>query len=147
VDKNRWIKVSEKQRSLAALHNYAETTRYEGLRMASWLKRPESAVELLPPEMRSKFHVELWEQLEIDLKYEGYIARQNIAIDRLRADEGKRIPTNLDYSLIHGLRAETRQKLSAVKPETLGQASRISGITPADLALLSVVMQKPLRPA
>ena len=89
--------------------------------------------------------MELWEQLEIDLKYEGYIARQNIAIDRLRADEDKRIPANLDYALIRGLRAETRQKLAAVRPETLGQAARISGITPADLALLSVVMQKPLR--
>jgi tRNA uridine 5-carboxymethylaminomethyl modification enzyme len=147
ADEGRWRKVCVKQLALAELHRFAETTNYESLRIAAWLKRPASAVEQLPADIRARFHVELWGQLEIDLKYEGYIARQNIAIDRLRADEGKRIPAHLDYSLIRGLRAETRQKLSAIRPETLGQASRISGITPADLALLSVVMQKPLRPA
>lgn len=147
ADDDRWAKVCVKQQALAELHRFAETTTHDSLRIASWLKRPESTVGQLPADIRERFHVELWEQLEIDLKYEGYIARQNIAIDRLRADEGKRIPANLDYSLIRGLRAETRQKLAAVRPETLGQAARISGITPADLALLSVVMQKPVRPA
>ena len=62
----------------------------------------------------------------------------------MRSDENKRIPVDFDYGSIRGLRAETRQKLAAVRPETLGQAGRISGITPADLALLSIMIQKPV---
>jgi tRNA uridine 5-carboxymethylaminomethyl modification enzyme len=144
IDADRWAKLCGKQETLGGLRRFAEISSYDGLRIATWLKRPESSVAKLPADIRGMFHAELWEQLEIDLKYEGYIARQNIAIDRLRAEENKRIPANLDYSLIRGLRAETRQKLAAVRPETLGQAARISGVTPADLALLSVVMQKPM---
>jgi tRNA uridine 5-carboxymethylaminomethyl modification enzyme len=86
----------------------------------------------------------LWESVETDLKYSGYVTRQNAAIERLRNSEGKKIPTHLDFQRIPGLRAETRQKLEKVRPETMGQASRISGITPADLALLSIVLERPL---
>ena len=68
----------------------------------------------------------------------------NAAIGKLQASEEKRIPAQLDFNTLSGLRAETRQKLTRVRPETLGQAARISGITPADLALLSILIQRPV---
>jgi tRNA uridine 5-carboxymethylaminomethyl modification enzyme len=76
--------------------------------------------------------------VEIDLKYAGYITRQESAIERLRASDEKKIPERIDYQAILGLRAETRQKLDRIRPETLGQAARISGVTPSDLALLAI---------
>jgi tRNA uridine 5-carboxymethylaminomethyl modification enzyme len=81
--------------------------------------------------------------IETDIKYAGYIARQYVAVERLRLIESKKIPPQLDYSNLRGLRAETRQKLAQFRPETLGQAARISGITPSDLMLLSTVIEAP----
>ena len=144
VDDERFAKVVAKQQALGELREFAASTNQDGVRIVQWLKRPENAVAGLPAEVRARFHAELWEQLEIDVKYEGYIVRQNSSIERLRSQENQRIPANLDYALVRGLRAETRQKLAAVRPETLGQAGRISGITPADLTLLSIVIQKPM---
>jgi tRNA uridine 5-carboxymethylaminomethyl modification enzyme len=80
--------------------------------------------------------------LEIELKYEGYITQQNLMIDRLRRREDKKLPAELDYVAIRGLRREAQQKLTAARPETIGQAARISGVTPADLALLSVWIER-----
>ncbi len=79
--------------------------------------------------------------VEIELKYAGYISRQEAAIEKLRRSEEKLLPSHLDYQAISGLRAETRQKLTSIRPATFGQAARISGITPADLALLSVFLE------
>jgi tRNA uridine 5-carboxymethylaminomethyl modification enzyme len=147
VDAERAAKTRNKQADLRRLHEFAAGTNHDGLRIAQWLRRPENTVDLLPQDVRSGFHVALWEQLEIDLKYAGYITRQNAAIERLRHQEERRIPPTFDYAVVRGLRAETRQKLMQIRPETLGQASRISGMTPADLALLSIVLEKPIRPA
>ncbi len=147
VDAERWAKVQEKMAALANLRAFAEATRMGELRVHQWFKRPENTFDALPSEIRSQYADELWEALEIDIKYAGYIARQETAVEKLRASEDKRIPANLDYELIRGLRAETRQKLAKVRPETLGQASRISGITPADIALLSVWLEKPRKAA
>jgi tRNA uridine 5-carboxymethylaminomethyl modification enzyme len=82
------------------------------------------------------------EQIEIDLKYEGYISRQQEEIDRLKSEEGMVIPTVLDYGVINGLSNEVRQKLIDVRPETIGQAGRISGVTPAAVSLLMVHIKK-----
>ena len=76
--------------------------------------------------------------MEIDIKYEGYIRREEDRIARTVRQEGKTIPPGIDYASINGLRAEAVQKLAKIRPETLGQAARISGVTPADIALLSV---------
>lgn len=144
VDAERWQKLNAKLQSLEKARTFAAATPYEGIRLEHWLRRSENEVANLPAEFKGMFHVETWEQLEIELKYAGYITRQNAAIERLRAQEDRRIPTNLDYTAIRGLRAETRQKLQQLRPETLGQASRISGVTPADLALLTIVLEKPV---
>lgn len=147
IDADRWSRLQEKQARAAELRAYAESTNYDGLRIAQWLKRPDNEPANLPQEVRRDFPATLWEQLETDLKYAGYIARQDVAIERLRSQESRKIPPTFDYTLVRGLRAETRQKLQNLRPETVGQASRISGVTPADLALLSVVLEKPTNPS
>ncbi len=147
VDQRRWAKVQRKCEQLDALRTLAESISLDGVRLQQWLKRPENTAASVPEELRNRFHVELWEQLEIDCKYSGYIARQNAAIERLKFQEEQRIPNGFDFSAIPGLRSETRQKFQSAMPETLGQASRISGVTPADIALLSIVIDKPRRTA
>src|SRR5699024_9296845 len=81
------------------------------------------------------------EQVEIQLKYEGYIKKEEVKVNRLKRMEAKKIPANIDYDQIDGLATEGRQKLAKIRPETLAQASRISGVNPADLAILSVYIQ------
>ncbi len=145
VSSPRWEKLQRKLTDLENLRAFAEATRFGDARLAQWIRRPENGVEQLPGDIRSGFAADRWEALEIELKYAGYITRQNAAIEKLEASEARRIPAQIDFETLHGLRAETRQKLARVRPETLGQAARISGITPADLALLAVLIQRPAR--
>jgi len=88
------------------------------------------------------FNPAVWEQVETDFKYEGYIQRQEVSIARAERAESKSIPDRLDYENVRGLRVEARQKFSKIRPATLGQAGRISGITPADIALLTIHLEK-----
>ena len=145
VDSERWQKTKDKVADLKRLHEFAEQTPYEGLKLAAWLKRPENFAAHLPSDVRAGHQALLWDALEIDLKYAGYIFRQNIAIDRLNRQDHKRIPAGMDFLSIRGLRVEAQQKLAAIQPETLGQAARISGVTPADLALLAVWIERPVQ--
>jgi tRNA uridine 5-carboxymethylaminomethyl modification enzyme len=85
---------------------------------------------------------DIWSQVETDLKYEGYIRREMESVARQQRQEEQPVPMDLDYASITGLRNESRQKFAQVRPATLGQASRISGVTPADVALLSVWIRK-----
>ena len=82
------------------------------------------------------------EQVEIQAKYQGYIDRQHDEIERGRALEGRSLPPDLDYSTVHGLSVEAQQKLNRHKPETIGHASRISGITPAAISVLLVHLKR-----
>ncbi len=143
VDRERQEKVVAKIATLKSLRSFAEQTPFEGVKLVQWLKRPESDPLALPTEIRNLFPVEHWEAVETELKYAGYISRQNAAIEKLRNNDEKRIPAHVDYHAIDGLRAETRQKLTSVRPETLGQAARISGVTPSDLALVAIHIQRP----
>ena len=92
----------------------------------------------LPPDVQ--------EQVEISVKYEGYIQRQQKQVETLRKMESHKLPPDLDYASIEGLRLEAREKLNAVRPLDLGQASRISGVSPADVAVLMVYLERQ-RPA
>lgn len=112
---------------------------------ADFLKRPYVDYNVLmdlidqPAEKLSR---EVVEQVEIQLKYAGYIQKEEVKVNRLKRMEEKKIPADLDYSAIDGLATEGRQKLEKVRPETLAQASRISGVNPADLAILSVYLRQ-----
>ena len=128
----------EKAKRFEELRTLARDVRFDGAPLETWLKRPENLPKNLPGQMFDKFPPEVWDGVEIDLKYEGYIRREEERIARTARQEGKPIPGWVDYSTISGLRVEATQKLSKIRPETLGQAARISGVTPADIALLSV---------
>lgn len=134
----RRSRFEEKTRQIEALKSLAATTRHEATQLATWLKRPENLPAHLPAEIYSQFPADIWDVAETDLKYEGYIRREEERIARTSRQEGRSIPEWVDYAKINGLRAEAVQKLGKVRPETLGQAARISGVTPADIALLSV---------
>ena len=129
---------AEKCRRLTELRAFVNEARHEGNPLAAWLRRPENAARSLPDSLRGSHPEDLWDILEIDLKYEGYIRREEERLARTVRQENNPIPTWVNYAAISGLRVEATQKLSAIRPDTLGQAARISGVTPADIALLSV---------
>jgi tRNA uridine 5-carboxymethylaminomethyl modification enzyme len=139
----RWDRFETRLGQLAKLRLFAQDTRFNDGRLSQWLRRPETSWTDLPAEIHSAFPSEAWEELEIELRYAGYITRQNAAVEKLRSQDAKPFPADLDFSRVRGLRAETRQKLSKVRPATLGQAGRVSGITPSDIALLSLLIEKP----
>ncbi|HEY0792805.1 MAG TPA: tRNA uridine-5-carboxymethylaminomethyl(34) synthesis enzyme MnmG [Chthoniobacterales bacterium] len=146
VSADRAQAVDRKIQAVAAASAYAATARLGNHRVEQLLKRPEFTVDQLPPALLAEFGREVWTQVEIDFKYAGYIKRQAEGILRAQRNEAKAIPPAVDYTLVRGLRAEARQKLAAVRPATLGQAGRISGITPADLALLTVFLERSPKP-
>jgi tRNA uridine 5-carboxymethylaminomethyl modification enzyme len=115
-----------------------------GVSLAQLLKRPDVSVETLAvcDEQLSALPVDVREQLAIETKYEGYIARQKEMVERFRRSEKIEIPESLDYFSIEGLSAEVREKLNKVRPLNLGQAARIPGVTPAAVAILSVVLRR-----
>ena len=141
IDDHRWQRFQEKEAALDQLRKLCAETAFDRMRINQWLKRPENATTALPESIRAGFSEDLWESIEIDLKYAGYISRQEIEIEKLRLREDKRIPADLDFAAVPSLRPESRQKLTKIRPETLGQAARISGVTPADVAILSVYLQ------
>ena len=142
VSEHRMAKVRERRSSLEEALTISQKTNIDGTRVEKLLRRPDFSFERLPAEVRGAIPNSIWEMLETDLKYEGYIRRQEGAVEQARKQESKRFPDWLDFETVHGLRLEARQKLSSVKPQTLGQAGRISGITPSDVALLSVWMER-----
>ncbi len=138
VTGERQSRYDEKVSRIAELRALARETRIEGTNLETWLKRPEGVPSALPAELLAKYPAEVWDIVETDLKYEGYIRREEDRIARTIKQESRAIPAWVDFAAINGLRAEATQKLAKVRPETLGQAARISGVTPADIALLSV---------
>lgn len=114
-----------------------------GCKMAELLRRPQITYEDLTPvdTQRPDLPYEVFEQVEISIKYEGYIKKQESQIKEMRRIESKKIPADLDYSLLKGLRLEATEKLSKIRPENLGQASRISGVNPADIAALNIILE------
>src|SRR5256886_140336 len=120
----------------------ANSTRWNGTPISQLLKRADFTHADLPPEVRQTAPADIWELLETDIKYEGYTARQAQHNRDLSKKDLQRIPDGFDFASIAGLRSETRQKLSKVQPLTVGQAARISGVTPADISILSIWLTK-----
>lgn len=109
--------------------------------LAEWLRRPEMSYEQLPGADLS-LPALVRQQVEIAIKYEGYIAREEAEVARFRTLEDQPIPPDFDYAQVPNLRAESRQKLALIRPGTLGQAGRISGVNPTDIALLLVWLRR-----
>ena len=113
-----------------------------GVRLIDLIKRPQLGYDALSEidENRPNIDRNIFEQVETEIKYEGYIKRQLMVIDQVRRLEGKILPENIDYNAIDGLRLEAREKLTKVRPENIGQASRISGVSPADISVLVIYL-------
>lgn len=111
-----------------------------GIRMVELLKRPQISYEDLKPfdPERPALPYEVFEQVEISIKYEGYLKRQEAQVAEMRRLEVKKLPQDIDYAEITGLRLEAIEKLNKVRPENIGQASRISGVSPADISVLLI---------
>ena len=131
-----------KREALASLSKELLTVQQDGLPLSQWLKRTGNEPSKLPAALYGRYIPEIWGLVETDLKYEGYLRREQDQIERQRGQEEQSIPAGLDYEAIPSMRLEARQKLGTYAPETLGQASRISGITPADISVLAVWIRK-----
>ncbi|MGN0457016.1 MAG: tRNA uridine-5-carboxymethylaminomethyl(34) synthesis enzyme MnmG [Acutalibacteraceae bacterium] len=111
-----------------------------GIRLIDLIKRPQLDYDSLKSidKTRPDLDPNIFEQVEIEVKYEGYIKRQEAQIEQMRRLENKSLPKNTDYSTIAGLRLEAQEKLNKIKPQNIGQASRISGVSPADISVLVI---------
>ena len=128
----------------AFLRERGTTDAADGCALLSLLKRPQihyGDLAAFDPE-RPELPADVEEQVEISVKYEGYIQRQQKQVEELRRMERHKLPPDLDYQAIQGLRLEAREKLSAVRPLDLGQAGRISGVSPADIAALMIYLER-----
>ncbi|WHH57254.1 tRNA uridine-5-carboxymethylaminomethyl(34) synthesis enzyme MnmG [Petroclostridium sp. X23] len=126
------------------LDHHNSTRIKSGIRMIELLKRPELSYDALGAIDKSRpgLSFDVAEQVSIQIKYEGYIKRQLMQIEQFKKLENKKLPKDLDYNAIQGLRIEARQKLTNIKPESMGQASRISGVSPADISVLMIYLEQ-----
>ena len=125
------------------LTNCGSTPLTSGSTLAELIKRPELNYELLEPidHMRTEsFSREIMEQIDINIKYEGYIKRQLKQVEQFKKLETRKIPADIDYDAVPSLRIEAVQKLKQFRPLSIGQASRISGVSPADISVLLVYL-------
>ena len=135
-------RVEEKLVGLAQADPWVRQTVHEGVKLDQWFRRNENSWDALPEHLMEKFHVELWPLIETNFKYEGHLGRQQAQIDRMQRHETRRLPDDIDYTVIRGLKKEAQVRFGEIRPATLGQAGRIPGITPADLAILLVWLEK-----
>ena len=142
VGQGRWTRYREKLRLLDQARLLAAQTKLNGLPIAQLLKRPEFRAQDLPLELLCLVPMAIWQLIETDFKYSGYAERQSDQNRQLERRQEQAIPNWLNYDEIPGLRIETRQKLATTRPNSLGQAGRISGITPADVAIISIWLSK-----
>ena len=154
IDQKRWSKLQEKEKRIEQEISRFEKTYKQvngkGHSLAQLMRRPDMTYKTLLelyPESVENFAEEICLQIELNLKYAGYINRQKIEIGRIAQVENQKIPANFDFNLVIGLRNEAKQKLNQHHPSTLGQASRISGVSPADISVLIVELTKRNRKA
>ena len=142
VNAARWARHEQKTRLLDQARVLATQTKLDGFAVSQLFKRPDFSAAILPPELFSLLPISIWQSIETDFKYEGYAARQLDQNRQLKKRQQQLIPNWVNYDEIPGLRSETKQKLATTRPGSLGQAARISGITPADVAILSIWLCK-----
>jgi tRNA uridine 5-carboxymethylaminomethyl modification enzyme len=142
VSKDRHARFQKKMRLLDEARSTAVGTKLRGIPISHLFKRPDFGVQDLPAEILSCVPSAIWGLIETDFKYEGYAARQSQQNRQLERGQKRVIPDGLDYNKISGLRSETRQKLARLRPTSLGQAARISGVTPADVTIIAIWLSK-----
>ena len=146
VDQKRWARFQNKLEGIDKLKSYLANTRSEGLSLWGQLRGANNAIAetlICNPDIKNAgFGRDVLQAAIIDAKYEGYLAKQQRLVAGNRALRNKKIPPGLDYNGIVHLRAEAREKLSGFRPGTLAQASRISGITPADITVIQIHLKK-----
>ena len=161
VTESRYQQFMDKEASIQACADYLKDLRFtpksdvnayiktlgydnlkEGISARDLLKRPQITMEGLQPYFQQTFEKEIANQVEIETKYEGYIQKAKRDAQHLRQMDAMRLPENMEYDKIQHLSLEARQKLNAVQPMTMGQASRISGVNPADIAVLAVYLEQ-----
>jgi tRNA uridine 5-carboxymethylaminomethyl modification enzyme len=144
VSADDWQRLQRKEQAIGELTAYLRSQRSDGLNLDEWLRRTETTWDEVlrrnPALAERKDAAEVIEQVVLEAKYCGYIGRQAQAVERFRRLEGRAIPAHFDYHAVPQLRAEAKEKLHRVRPVNLGQAGRISGINPADLAVLLVYL-------
>jgi tRNA uridine 5-carboxymethylaminomethyl modification enzyme len=140
---DRFARLEAKCAEIARVARLLETARHDGLSLAQRLRRPEiewgDMIALLPE--LADVSDDVASQVLVDLKYAGYVSRQEAEVERQRRLAAKRIPASFDYARIVHLRAEAREKLGRIRPVDLSQASRVTGITPADIALVMIHLE------
>ena len=140
--KNSYVGNSDKVQNLLKEHKSTELV--SGISLAELIKRPELNYDVLKEidTGRPELSEEICNEVNIVLKYEGYIARQQKQVEQFHKLEKKKIPANIDYDKVGSLRLEAIQKLKEIKPESIGQASRISGVSPSDISVLLVYLEQ-----
>ena len=136
------VRITPKKDVLEYLDKLGTTPLKEGISLYELLKRPEIKIEDLKEYINLDYDKEVLEEIEIECKYEGYIKKATKEAEKMLSLEEKQIPKDIDYNKVSNLASEAREKLIKVMPTTLGQASRISGVNPSDIAILSVYMKR-----
>ena len=142
IDDVRWSRYETKAGEIEGLRNFVAATSLSGRPIEQHLRKQAFCFEDLPGDVKDVARREIWDLVETDLKYEGYVRRQHNHNRQLSPAGRQRIPEDIDLANIPGLRNETRQKLSAARPRMLEEAARISGITPVDLSIISIYLKK-----
>ena len=135
-------RTAAKLTELERADRWVRETSYQGVKLDHWFRRGDQSWETLPEEMRKEFPDEIWPLIETDFKYEGHLGRQRSQIDRMSRQEGRHIPPDVDFTAIPALKKEAQLRFSEIRPDTLGQAGRIPGVTPADIAILTIWLEK-----
>ena len=142
VQGDRLSRLELKAAEMDRANIWIRKTTYEGAKLDQWLRRSDSFWQNLPEDLQREFPEDLWPLIETDFKFAGHLARQQQQIDRLSRQQGRKIPADTDFDSIPALKKEAKLRFSEINPATVGQASRIPGVTPADIAILVIWLDK-----
>ena len=143
IERVETVHVGTTEEVQGLLESYGSTPLVSGASLADLIRRPELSYEILAPvdKKRPELKYDVVEQVNINIKYDGYIKRQKKQVEQFKKMEKKRIPADINYEEVQSLRLEAKQKLSQIRPASIGQASRISGVSPADISVLLVYLE------
>nr|WP_305182617.1 tRNA uridine-5-carboxymethylaminomethyl(34) synthesis enzyme MnmG [uncultured Schaedlerella sp.] len=143
IDRVNHTNIGTSEEVQLLLEVYGSTPLISGIKLSELIRRPELNYQCLAPidPGRKSLPYDVAEQVNINIKYDGYIKRQQRQVEQFKKLEDKRIPEDINYDEVHSLRIEAKQKLKEIRPASIGQASRISGVSPADVSVLLVYLQ------